>query len=63
MISGIDGNPLAVLAKQLGIPLHRINDDTPFYFSDGSTVNREIDIEVIYCLCSQKYTYVHDFNV
>ncbi|GMH38451.1 hypothetical protein BSKO_06335 [Bryopsis sp. KO-2023] len=45
VISGIDGNPLAVLAKQLSIPLHRINDDTPFYFSDGTLVNKQIDAE------------------
>lgn len=46
MISGIDGNPLAVLAKQLNIPMHRINDDTPFYCSDGRTVDMQIDTEV-----------------
>lgn len=46
VISGIDGNPLAVLAKQLNIPMHRINEDTPFYCSDGKTVDMQMDTEV-----------------
>jgi len=43
IITGIDGNPLAVLAKQLDIPLHDINsDDVPLYLADGSQLDTQI---------------------
>lgn len=46
IVSGIDGNPLAVIASQLDIPLHRITNETPLHFSDGSRVPKSIDKQV-----------------
>lgn len=47
IITGIDGNPLAVLAKQLNIALHNINtDDVPLYLRDGSQICRDVDMQV-----------------
>jgi lysine-specific histone demethylase 1 len=47
IITGIDGNPLAVIAKQLDVPLHDINSsDVPLYLRDGSQLNSTIDMQV-----------------
>lgn len=47
IITGIDGNPLAVLAKQLRIPLHRINTtDCPLYCTDGQEADKTLDGQV-----------------
>lgn len=47
IITGIDGNPLAVLAKQLDIPMHDINsDDVPLYLRDGSQLDQAVDMQV-----------------
>jgi lysine-specific histone demethylase 1 len=46
VITGTDSNPLAVLARQLGIPLHNISDNVPLFLKDGSELNRDIDKEV-----------------
>lgn len=47
IITGIDGNPLAVLAKQLSIPLYHINsNDVPLYLEDGSEPPKQVDDEV-----------------
>ena len=35
IITGIDGNPLAVLAKQMGIPMHSIDSRCPLYLEGG----------------------------
>ncbi|KAK9814743.1 hypothetical protein WJX72_010741 [[Myrmecia] bisecta] len=44
VITGIDGNPLAILAKQLQIPLHLINtQQVPLHVEDGSEANKAID--------------------
>jgi hypothetical protein len=46
VITGVNGNPLAVMAKQLDVPMHRIDADSkvcPLYFSDGKTVDRALD--------------------
>lgn len=48
VVSGIDGNPLALMATQLGIPLHSIDNDTPLHFPDGSPVSKSVDREVIW---------------
>lgn len=48
VITGVDGNPLAVLARQLRIPLHRIeaeSSDCPLYQANGEPVSRAIDAE------------------
>lgn len=47
IITGIDGNPLAVLARQLGIPMHAINSEgVPLYTSQGIEANKRLDSQV-----------------
>lgn len=47
IITGIDGNPLAVLARQLDIPMHDINsNDVPLYLRDGSQLPQAVDMQV-----------------
>ncbi|KAA8545615.1 hypothetical protein F0562_020399 [Nyssa sinensis] len=46
VLTGINGNPLGVLARQLGYPLHKVRDICPLYLPDGRTVNSEIDSRV-----------------
>ncbi len=47
IITGIDGNPLAVLAAQLRIPLHHINSkDVPLFCDDGAQADRTLDGKV-----------------
>ena len=52
IFTGIDGNQLAVLARQLRIPLHDIDyDSVPLYMPDGSEPDAKLDKQV-----SQGYT-------
>lgn len=47
IITGIHSNPLAVLARQLDIPLHDISShDVPLYLRDGSELDAKVDKEV-----------------
>lgn len=47
VITGIDGNPLAVLAKQLGIPLYEIQTaHVPIYMDDGTPPDTTLDTQV-----------------
>ena len=46
IITGIDGNPLSVLAAQLGIPLHRIGTDCDLLLPDGSQPPKVLDKQV-----------------
>ncbi|KQJ95042.1 lysine-specific histone demethylase 1 homolog 2 [Brachypodium distachyon] len=46
IITGIHGNPLGVLARQLGIPLHKVRDRCPLYHPDGRTVATRLDRSV-----------------
>ncbi|KAK9844949.1 hypothetical protein WJX74_008996 [Apatococcus lobatus] len=56
VITGIDGNPLAVLAKQLQIPLHDINTaNVPLYLAGGEEAAAELDAEV-----EQRYNHLLD---
>lgn len=51
IITGIDGNPLAVIARQLGVPMHAINSEAvPLYTSGGAEANKRLDsqVEVMY---------------
>ena len=49
ILTGVDGNPLAVLAKQLHIPLHVIDEaDVPLYQVDGREANAALDQEASY---------------
>lgn len=43
ILTGIDGNPLAVIAKQMKIPLSMIkSDNVPIYLPDGQVADKEI---------------------
>jgi len=45
ILTGIDGNPLAVIAKQMKMPLSQIkSDNVPIYLPDGQVADKEIDI-------------------
>ncbi|RWR89924.1 lysine-specific histone demethylase 1 1 [Cinnamomum micranthum f. kanehirae] len=46
VLTGINGNPLGVLARQLGFPLHKVRDKCPLYLPDGSAVDVEVDSRV-----------------
>lgn len=47
ILTGIDGNPLAVLCKQLRIPHHHINSqDVKLYMSNGKESDPELDTQV-----------------
>ena len=47
ILTGIDGNPLAVLARQLRIPLHDIDfEEVPLYLPDGSRPDSQLDKQV-----------------
>lgn len=46
VLTGINGNPLGVLARQLGFPLHKVRDICPLYLPDGKAVDKEIDSRV-----------------
>lgn len=49
IITGIHSNPLAVLARQLDIPMHNIrgdNKDVPLFLRDGSELDTKVEEEV-----------------
>ncbi|KAK9946838.1 hypothetical protein M0R45_012281 [Rubus argutus] len=46
VLTGINGNPLGVLARQLELPLHKVRDICPLYLPDGKSVNSEIDSRI-----------------
>lgn len=46
VLTGINGNPLGVLSRQLGFPLHKVRDICPLYLPNGKTVNSEMDSRV-----------------
>ncbi|KAK7291444.1 hypothetical protein RIF29_06589 [Crotalaria pallida] len=46
VLTGINGNPLGVLARQLGLPLHKVRDICPLYLPDGKNVDSEMDSRV-----------------
>uniref|UniRef100_A0A0D6QZQ4 SWIRM domain-containing protein n=1 Tax=Araucaria cunninghamii TaxID=56994 RepID=A0A0D6QZQ4_ARACU len=46
VITGIHGNPLAVLARQLGFPLHKVRDECPLYEPSGRPVDKVVDMTV-----------------
>ncbi|CAO2812716.1 unnamed protein product [Amaranthus hypochondriacus] len=46
VLTGINGNPLGVLARQLGFPLHKVRDVCPLYLPDGKAVDSDIDSRV-----------------
>ena len=46
VLTGINGNPFGVLARQLGFPLHKVRDNCPLYLPDGSLIDGEIDSKI-----------------
>jgi lysine-specific histone demethylase 1 len=46
IITGIDGNPLAVLARQLGLPFHKISDRCPLHLPGGQEAPKYLDDQV-----------------
>lgn len=46
VLTGTLGNPLAILARQLGISLHKIRDKCPLYRTDGSPADPKLDMNV-----------------
>lgn len=46
VLTGINGNPLGVLARQLGFPLHKVRDICPLYLPNGKAVDKEVDSRV-----------------
>ncbi|PIA55029.1 hypothetical protein AQUCO_00800041v1 [Aquilegia coerulea] len=46
VLTGINANPLGVLARQLSIPLHKVRDNCPLYKPDGAPIDEEIDSKV-----------------
>ncbi|GAB2292009.1 Lysine-specific histone demethylase 1 1 [Dionaea muscipula] len=46
VLTGINGNPLGVIARQLGFPLHKVRDICPLYLPDGKAVDPDIDSRV-----------------
>ncbi|KAK9096425.1 hypothetical protein Sjap_021922 [Stephania japonica] len=46
VLTGINGNPLGVLARQLGFPLHKVRDICPLYLPNGKAVDPEMDSRV-----------------
>lgn len=46
VLTGINGNPFGVLARQLGFPLHKVRDKCPLYLPDGRPVDPVVDTKV-----------------
>ncbi|XP_012835405.1 PREDICTED: lysine-specific histone demethylase 1 homolog 1 [Erythranthe guttata] len=46
VLTGINGNPLGVLARQLEFPLHKVRDICPLYLPNGRTVDSDVDSKV-----------------
>uniref|UniRef100_A0ACD5ZIV9 Uncharacterized protein n=1 Tax=Avena sativa TaxID=4498 RepID=A0ACD5ZIV9_AVESA len=46
VLTGINGNPLGVIARQLGFPLHKVRDKCPLYLPDGRPVDSDMDSRV-----------------
>ncbi|XP_077246795.1 protein FLOWERING locus D-like protein [Tasmannia lanceolata] len=46
VLTGTLGNPLGILAKQLGYPLHKVRDKCPLYKPNGEPVDPEMDSKV-----------------
>ncbi|KAJ3678356.1 hypothetical protein LUZ60_002159 [Juncus effusus] len=46
VITGLHANPLGVLARQLGVPLHKVRDSCPLYFPDGTEIDAKMDAEI-----------------
>ncbi|KAF5739310.1 lysine-specific histone demethylase 1 1 [Tripterygium wilfordii] len=43
VLTGINGNPLGVLARQMELPLYKVRDICPLYLPDGKAIDSEVD--------------------
>lgn len=53
VVTGLGGNPVTTLSKQINMELHKIRQKCPLYESDGQTVNINIihlNVVIIKCL-------------
>ncbi|KAH7567058.1 hypothetical protein ACOSQ2_011545 [Xanthoceras sorbifolium] len=69
VLTGINGNPLGVLARQLGLPLHKVRDICPLYLPDGRAIDTDIDsrIEVLFNklldrVCKLRHDMIEEFK-
>ncbi|KAK9158594.1 hypothetical protein Scep_005168 [Stephania cephalantha] len=46
VLTGTLGNPLGILARQLGYALHKVRDKCPLYCPDGKPVDPEMDSKI-----------------
>ncbi|KAK9283469.1 hypothetical protein L1049_011714 [Liquidambar formosana] len=46
VLTGTLGNPLGIVGRQLGYPLHKVRDKCPLYGVDGSPVDPDMDSKV-----------------
>ncbi|KAK8649175.1 hypothetical protein V6N13_129909 [Hibiscus sabdariffa] len=46
VLTEINGNPLGVLTRQMGLPLHKVRDICPLYLPDGKAVDADVDSRV-----------------
>ncbi|KAJ7970484.1 Lysine-specific histone demethylase 1-like protein [Quillaja saponaria] len=46
VLTGTLGNPLGIVARQLGYLLHKVRDKCPLYNVDGKPVDRDMDMKV-----------------
>ncbi|RVW39039.1 Protein flowering locus D [Vitis vinifera] len=46
VLTGTHGNPLGIVARQLGYHLHKVRDKCPLYSVDGKPVDPDMDLKV-----------------
>lgn len=44
VVTGLGGNPVTTLSKQINMELHKIRQKCPLYESDGQTVNIKVSL-------------------
>lgn len=69
VLTGINGNPLGVLARQLGLPLHKVRDICPLYLPNGKGIDADIDsrVEVAFNklldrVCKLRHAMIEEFK-
>lgn len=41
VVTGLGGNPITILSKQIGMELHKIKQKCPLYEANGATVGNK----------------------
>lgn len=54
VVTGLGGNPVTTLSKQINMELHKIRQKCPLYESDGQTVNIIIFLMNVTIKCFKK---------